>query len=140
KVLRWVLLDPVLALIIRVVLDASGGNGGAPGREIGEFELPNGQDLDSLVSDGAHIDLAPLDVLLGDRVRADALVDKGYTFLQFFRGVHNGGLRDAEGQLLGKALDDQREAQSPGRAGPVPTGKNREGRHADPMVGHQLLR
>src|SRR5437867_4478681 len=97
QVLRGVLLDPMFALIIRIVLDASGGNGGAPGREVGEFELPNGQDLDSLVPDGAHIDLAPLDILLGDSIGVDALVDKGYTFLQFFRGVYNGGLRDAEG-------------------------------------------
>ena len=134
------LLDAVLELIVGIMLDASGGNGGAPGREVGEFELPNGQDLDSLVADGAHIDLPALDILLGDRIGVDALVDKGYTFLQFFRGVHNGCLRDAEGRLLGKALDDQRETQSPGRAGPVATRKNRKGRHADPMVGHKLLR
>ena len=83
----------------------------APSAMLAELELPDRQHAQPLVAEHADVDLAALDILLGDRRGADPLVDEGDALGELLVAVDDRCLRDAPGRVLADALDDQRERQ-----------------------------
>ena len=82
-------------LVVVVPLDAGGGDAWRAFAEGAKVHLPDGEGVEALVADDADVELAAVDVLLGQGVGADGAVDVG----------------DALGQLL-IAGDDRRLADA----------------------------
>src|SRR5262249_44631814 len=132
--------DVVALLVIETVLGLFGGDGARTLRQAAEFELPDRQDAKPLVAQYADIELATLDILLGDRRGADPLVDEGHALGELFVAVHHRRLRNAVGGVLVQALDDEREAQTRRTADLAPQRKHGEGRQWDAVIDQELLR
>ena len=108
--------------------------------QVAEFQLPHRQHAQSFAAEHADIDLAAVDILLGDRVGADLLVNEGDALGELFVIVHQRGLGDTERGVLAETLDDQRESQGSRRMSPTATREDRERRYPDPVVGHKFFR
>ena len=112
KPLGRALHDAVALLIFEVVLDLLGRDRPRALRQIAELQFPDRQHAAAVVAEHADVDLAALDVLLGDRRGADPLVDEGDALGQRLVALHHRGLRDAHRGILDQALDDQRQLQA----------------------------
>ena len=108
-------------------------------RQVGEFQLPDGQHAQAVVAERADIDLASVDILLGDGSRADALVDEADALDQPLVAVDHRGLRDAFGGVLAQALDDEREGEALRPPDLAVHGEDGEGRHRNAVIGEKLL-
>src|SRR5262249_59591609 len=107
--------DVVALLVVEIVLDLFGGDEPRALRHAAELELPDREDTQPLVAEHADVELAALDILLGDGGGADAFVDEAHALGQLFIAVDHRRLRDAPRGVLVQALDDEREGEA-GRA------------------------
>ena len=102
-------------LIVGVVLNLFGGDRPVAFGHVAERQFPHRQHAQPLVAEHADIDLAAFDILLGDRRRADPLVDEIHPLGKLVVAIDDGGLRNAVGAVLVQALDDQRQSEPRGR-------------------------
>src|SRR5450631_2370666 len=124
-------------LITGVVFDLLGGYGlAAHGTE---FQFPNRQHSQPIITEHADIKLTSLDILLGDRGGSDPLVDKGDALCEFLVRIDDGCLRDTPGSILVQALDDQRQRKTRWAFDLSAHREYGEGRHRDPAMVHQSL-
>ena len=129
----------VALLVFEVVLDLLGGDRPRALRQIAELQLPDRQHAAAVVAEHADVDLAALDILLGDRRGADPLVDEGDALGQRLVALHHRGLGDAHRGVLDQALDDQRQCQPRRPLDLAAHRKHREGRRRHAVVMHELL-
>src|SRR6185437_12474378 len=110
KVFGWTIHDSHALLIAGIVFDLFGGYLPCPmTAHAAEFQFPNRQDPQPIVAEHADIELAPLDILLGDGGSSDLLVNEGDALRELLVGVDDGCLRDAPRSILAQTLDDQRQ-------------------------------
>ena len=64
-----------------------------------------------MVAEDAHVQLAPIDVTLDDRVGPQSVVDEADALGELLVGLDDRGLGDARRALLGEGLHDERELQ-----------------------------
>src|SRR4051794_28059776 len=95
KVLGRPIQNSDALLIIGVVFDLLGGDVPCTLGHVAEFQLPHRQHPQPLVAEHADIELASLDILLGDGGSADLLVDEGDALRQLLIRFDDGCLRDA---------------------------------------------
>ena len=127
-------------LVFEVVLDLLGRDRPGALRQIAELQLPDRQHAAAVVAEHADVNLAALDILLGDRRRADPLVDEGDALGQRLVALHHRGLRNPHRGILDQAFDDQRQLQPRRPLDLAPHRKHREGRRRHAMIVHELLR
>src|SRR3974377_62466 len=101
------------------------------------MQFPHRQRPQSIVTKHPHVELTPVDILLGDRGGTDPLVDEGDALLKLFVGVYDGRLRNTIRGVLAQALDDQRQRESLRAPDLAMHGEYRESRHPDAMVMHK---
>ena len=98
-----------------------------------------GQCGQPLVAEHADVEFAPVDVLFHERVAARLVVDEFDALAQSRHVLDHGGLRDAERGVVGRRLDEQREAQSTRLPKALPDREQLEARRRDAMRGEHLL-
>ena len=99
-------------LVLQIVLDLFSGDEPRALRHGAELELPDREHAKPLIAQHADIELATLNILLGDGRGADAVVDEAHALGELFIAVHYGRLRDAPRGILVQALDDEREGEA----------------------------
>ena len=91
------------------MLDLFGGDRIVALGQIAEFQFPDRQHAQAFVAQNADIDLAPLDILFGNGIGLDALVDEGNALGELFVIVDDGSLGgNGKGRYImdgGKVLD-----------------------------------
>src|SRR5262249_25627320 len=132
--------DAAALLILGVMFDLLRGDAAGTLRVSAELQLPYRQTAQALVAEHADIKLAALDILLGDGVGADLLVDEGHALGQLLLAIHQGGLGDPARRVFADALDDEREAKARRAADLAADREDGEGRDGDAVVVHELLR
>src|SRR5471032_492420 len=124
-------------LISGIVFDLLGGYGlAAHGTE---FQFPNRQHSQPIITEHADIKLTSRDILLGDRGGSDPLVDEGDALCELLVRIDDGCLRDTPGSILVQALDDQRQRKTRWAFDLSAHREYGEGRHRDPAMVHQRL-
>ena len=131
--------DAVALLVFEVVLDLLGRDRPRALRQIAELQFPDRQHAAAVVAEHADIDLAALDILLGDRRGADPLVDEGDALGQRLVAFHHRGLGDPHRGILDQALDDQRQLQPRRPLDLAPHREHGEGRRRHAVIMHELL-
>src|SRR5262249_36640645 len=104
--------DVVALLVLQIVLDLFSGDKPRALRHAAELELPDWEDAQPIVTQHADIELAALDILLGNGRGADAVVDEAHALGELFIAVHYRRLRNAPRGILVQALDDEREGEA----------------------------
>ncbi|MEN8377104.1 MAG: hypothetical protein ABFS34_16895, partial [Gemmatimonadota bacterium] len=92
------------------------------------MELPDREGLRARVAQHADVELAPVDVLLGDGVRADLLPDEAHALGELVVVVDDRGARDPERGLLAERLDEQGEVEVRRALDPASLAEHREAR------------
>src|SRR5581483_6562247 len=100
----------------------------------------NRQSAEPVVAEHADIDLATLDILLGDGSRSDLIVDECDALHELLVAVDDGRLRYSPRRILAEALDDQRQRETCGTFDLAAHREYGEGRHRDPAIVDQRLR
>ena len=139
QVLGGVRGDAVLGLVALVPLHLARGDRGERLGERAEHHLPHRQARQALVAEHADVQLAPLDVLLDQRIGLHLLVHELDALLELRGVIHHRGLRDAEGGVLDGRLHEQREAQLLGHVEARAAAEHGELRGGDAVVLQQLL-
>ncbi len=114
--------------------------GRLPSASVAELKLPDRQHPAAVVAEHADVDLAALDVLLGDRRRADPLVNERHALGQRLVGLDHRGLGNAHRRVLVQALDDQRQAEPRRPLDLAPDREHGEGRRRHAVIVHELFR
>ncbi len=131
--------DAVLLLIIAVPLHLARGDRRMALGQRAEGHLPHRQHLEALVADHAHIELAPFDVLLDQRIRVGLLVDERDAFLETALVRDDRGMRDAERGIVGGGFHEHREAQALRQSRCAAAREHHELRSRHAVIGEQLL-
>ena len=92
KVLGRAVQDAAALLVVGIVLDLFGGDQPIALRHILKLQFPDRQHQQALIADNADVDFAAFNILLGDRRRADALVDELDAFGELLVAIDDGRL------------------------------------------------
>src|SRR5262249_56698810 len=109
-------------------------------RHAAELKLPDREDAKPLIAEHAYVELAALDILLGDGRGADAVVNEAHALDKLVVAVDDGRLRDAPGGVLVEAFDDEREGEARRATKLAPQRGHGEGRRREAVIDQKLLR
>src|SRR5262249_32014494 len=104
--------DVVALLVLPNVLHPFGGDEAGALRHAAEPELPDRKHAKPLIAQHADVELAALDILLGDGRGAYVLMNETHALGKLLVAVHHRCLRDAPRGVLVQALDDERKGEA----------------------------
>jgi hypothetical protein len=135
---KLVLQAPALAIFF-IPLGAVGGDLRLVGRDFPEEELANRKNLQAMIPEDAHVELASLNVFFGDDIVVVLLVDELDAFLELVVILDKGRLRDAEGGLLLERLHQDGKLEARRTRDPLAARDGHKVRHMDAVIAENFF-
>jgi len=126
-------------LVFLVPFYLPSGDRGCSLGEVFEDHFPDGERFEAFIPDDSDVQFASFDVLLGDGIGPDLVVDEFDPFDQFLVAIDDGGLRNSERGIFEDGFDEQGVFQLFGTFDRLSLVVNHEFRGRNPGMGENFF-